>query len=84
MGFAFYHNIIDIDFHDSTDQRFEDLCHQPLISGINILEPKWHNPVAVQSVWHHEGCLLLVWLEYKDLAVLEKCIYEEEHSLSCS
>ena len=46
-GFVFYHNIINIDFYGSADQGFEDFCHQPLISGSNILKPKWHNPIAV-------------------------------------
>ena len=44
-GFDFYHNIIDIDFYSSTDQGFEDLCHQPLVSGASILEPKQHDLV---------------------------------------
>ena len=83
-GFAFYHKIIDIDFYGSTDQRFEDLCHQPLISGSSILELKWHDLLPVQSARCYEGCLLFIWLEHGDLVVFGECIYEGEHFMSDS
>lgn len=71
-GFAFHHNIVNTDFHSLTDQRFEDLSHQPLISSASILEPKWHNFVVVQPVRCHKGYLFLIWLEHGNLMVPEK------------
>ena len=78
-GFAFYHNIVDIDFNGPTDQGFEDLCHQPLLGGSNVFEPKWHDLVAIQSVWCHEDDLLLIWLEHRNLMVPGESVYEREH-----
>ena len=63
-----HHNVVNVDFHSSIDQGFEDLCHQPLISSANILELKWYNFVAVQPVWCHN---VLIWLEHGDLVVPE-------------
>ena len=80
-GFDFYHNIIDIDFYSSTDQGFEDLCHQPLVSGASILEPKQHDLVAIQSLWRHEGSLFFIWLEHGNLMVPGECVYEGEYSM---
>lgn len=83
-GFAFYHNIIDINLYVPVDQGFEYLCHQSLVSDASILEPKWHNLVAIQIVGRHEGCILLVWWDHGDLVVSGECIYEGEHSVSSS
>lgn len=83
-SFTFNHNIVDIDFHGPTDQGFEDLCYQPLVGSIDILEPKRHDPVAVQSVWLHEDCFLLVCLEHGDMVVPRECVYEREYSMSGS
>lgn len=80
-GLAFHHNVIDIDFHGPADQGFEDLCHQPLISSVNILELKRHEFVAVQSMWHHKGCLFLIWLKHGDLVVPGECVYEGKHPM---
>ena len=81
LGFVFDHNIVDIDFRGPSDQGFEDLYHQPLISSANILEPKRHDLIAMQSMWHCEGHLLFVSLEHGDLVVFEECVYEGEHSM---
>lgn len=71
-GFALYNNVINVDFHSSVDQGLEDFCHYSLVGSTNILKSKWHEFVTVQPLWCDKGCLLLVWLEHKDLVVSEE------------
>ena len=83
-GLSFHHNVVDIDFHGPTNQGFEELSHQPLISSANILEPKRHDFVAVQSMWCHKNCIFLIWLKHGDLVVPKEYIYEGDHPMPYS
>ena len=75
-SFAFNHDIINIYLYRVAYQRFEDLCHQPLISGASIFEPEWHDSVAIEAVWCYECCFFLVSRGYGDLVISEEGIQE--------
>ena len=59
-GFAFNHDIINVYLYSVAYERFEDFCHQSLISGVSVLEPEWHDFVAIKAVWRYECCFFLV------------------------
>ena len=50
-GFTFYNNVVNVDFHGSTDQGLEDFFHYSLISSTVILKSERHDFVVVQPIW---------------------------------
>ena len=75
-GFAFNNDIINIYLYRVAYQRFEDFCHQYLISGACVFEPEWHDSVAIEAVWCYECCFFLVSRGYGDLVISEEGIQE--------
>ena len=78
-GFAFNHDIIDIYLYCVAYQRFEDICHQSLISGASIFESEQHDFVAIEAVWRYECCLFLVIRGHGNLVISGEGIQEREH-----
>ena len=83
-GFAFNHDIINIYLYRVAYQRFEDLCHQFLISGTNVFESERHDSIAIKVVWRYECCFFLVSRGHGDLMISGEGIQEREHPLSGS
>ena len=83
-GFAFNHDIINIYLYCVAYQRFEDLCHQSLISGASVFESEWHDLVAIEAVWRYECCFFLVSRGHGDLVISGEGIQEREHPLPSS
>ena len=54
------------------------------MGGFSVLEPKWHDFVAVQPLRCDKYGFLFIWLEHRNLMVSEKCIYERKHLVSGS
>ena len=80
-GFAFNHNIINIYLYCVAYQRFEDLCHQSLISGTSVFESERHDFVAIETMWRYECCLFLVSWGHGNLVISGEGIQEREHPL---
>ena len=83
-GFDFDHDIVNIYLYCAADQRFEDLCHQSLISGANIFESKWHDFIAIETMWRYEGCFFFISRGHGDLVVSREGVQEREHPLPSS
>ena len=76
LGFAFNHDIINIYLYCVTYQRFEDLCHQSLISGASVFEFEWHDFVAIETMWCYESCFLYVSRGHGNLVVSREGVQE--------
>ena len=68
-SFALYDNVVNVDFHSSTDQRLENFCHQPLGGSTSIIESERHEFVIIQPLQCNKGCILLIRLEHRDFMV---------------
>jgi hypothetical protein len=55
----FYHDIINIDFYDYTNQNMKNQIYSTLISSTCILQPKYHyNPLKETNKSRtYEGCV---------------------------
>ena len=67
MGlFAFHYHIVDVSLHVSSQLGLEDLCDQPLICSLNVLESEWHHFVTVgayaitKDVWVSSSGFILI------------------------
>ena len=73
-GFSFDHYVINVYLYHVTDQRFEDFSHQPLVSGSSVLEPEWHNLVAIKSMQRYKGSLFFICQSHRNLMVSKESI----------
>ena len=80
-GFAFNHDVINIYLYCVAYQRFEDLCHQSLISGACVFESEWHDFIAIETMWLCEGCFFFISRGHGDLVVFGEGVQEREHPL---
>jgi len=63
-----------------TDLWGENLVHQPLVSGANILEAKGHDLITVAGELDHKGSLVLVSRVHTNLVVPRERIQEAQQS----
>ena len=60
LGFALYNNVVNVDYHNSTNQGLENFRYQPMVSSTSVLESKRHDFVTVQPLRCNKDCILLI------------------------
>ena len=74
--YTFHQHIIDVYFHGTPDQIFEDFVNYSMEDSPIILEFKGHHLVVVDSPSSSEGCLVFIWWVHLDLTVVRIGVYE--------
>lgn len=77
-----YH-VIDVYLYGAPNLLLENLVHETLIGGDNVLQTKGHNLVAVQPTVGDKDHFILIGLVYWNLVVPRENIYETKYLISC-
>ena len=74
-----HHHIVYVGLHISSQQRCQDLIHQPLIGGACIFQAERHHCVTVTGCLGHERHLALVTGVHLDLVVPRERFQKAKH-----
>ena len=80
--YAFDQQVIDVRLHVAADLVPEDFVHQALVGGTSVLQPEWHDPIAIQAMFGDEGGVFFIFRSHTNLVVAGEGVHEAEQLVS--